>query len=320
MDKPQTTPKDFFLWAGAMITLYASAVAFVSLIFDYLNYAFPDPLHYFASDPYQGGISYEMATLIVLFPLFLVFMRLIHRDIARDSSRADISLRRWALYLTLFLAVLTVAADLITLIMYFFNGDVPARFLLKVLVILLVAGAGFLHFFADSRGYWNENPSYARTLGWATGALVVITIVAGFFIVGTPWQARLYRFDEQKVSDLQQIQYQIVSYWQGQGKLPMNINMLSDAISGYQVPTDPQSGKPYEYSIMGPITFQLCATFNEVSRPGQAPIASAPTPYPASSGKPLADNWQHDLGRACFLRTIDPNRYPVTQKPTPKPL
>ena len=59
MDKPKTTPKDFFLWAGAIITFYWSVIAFILLTFDYINYTFPNALSYYPADPYQSGISYE---------------------------------------------------------------------------------------------------------------------------------------------------------------------------------------------------------------------------------------------------------------------
>src|SRR3989344_1031476 len=102
--KPKVTPKEFFLWAGAMITLYASVFAFISLIFSYLNYAMPDALQYYSGDPYSSGVSYEMASLLVLFPIFLVISHIIIRDIVRDATRADVWIRRWAIYLTLFVA------------------------------------------------------------------------------------------------------------------------------------------------------------------------------------------------------------------------
>jgi len=315
-DKPKVTPKDFFLWAGAMITLYASVFAFIALIFAYLNYAMPDALSYYSGDPYSGGISYSMATLIVLFPIFLVLMRLVRRDIVREPARGDIWIRRWALYLTLFVAGATIAGDLITLIMYFFNGDVTLRFALKVLVVLLVAGGGFLHFLADLRGYWNAHPAQARTMGWAVGALVLATIVAGFFIVGTPWQARLYRYDEQKVSDLQNIQYQVVNYWQTKRSLPAALADLNDPLTGFQVPVDPQAGGAYEYTTKGPLSFELCATFNAPTQPYAASGRSVPLAPVLYGEKTSAtqDSWQHEAGRTCFSRTIDPERYPPLTK------
>ena len=313
---PKITAKDFFLWAGAMVTFYWSIFAFVSLIFDYLNHAFPDPLPYYAGS-YAGNVSYEMAALIVLFPVFLLLMRVIRRSIEGDPSRAQIWVRRWALVLTLFVAGAALAGDLITLIKYFFDGDVTVRFLLKVLVVFLVAGGVFLHFLADMRGYYERNPDKARLMTWATAVLVLVTIVAGFFIVGTPWEARKYRFDEQKVSDLQNIQYQVVNYWQLKQALPAALTDLADPISGAYIPVDPQTGQPYEYSVTGPMSFELCASFNAEARSQTVNGRTVPlAPYPAAE-KGVVENWQHGEGRTCFTRTIDPERYPPLNKVKP---
>jgi hypothetical protein len=313
--KPKVTPKDFFLWAGAMIGLYVSVVSFLSLIFDYLNYAMPGALSYYASDPYAGGISYEMASLIVFFPLFLVLMRFIRNSITADATRAEIWVRSWALYITLFVAGLTIAGDLVTLVMYFFNGDVTLRFVLKVLVVFLVMGAAFLHFLADLRGYWQKHPRKARVVGWSVAGLMIASIIAGFFIVGTPWEARLYRFDEQKVSDLQQLQGEVVSYWQAKQELPATLSDVVDPIMGYTVPTDEQTGAPYEYAVTGKTTFELCATFNAKTQPyalpGRPVSVSVAPGYPIQAGE---DSWYHDAGHVCFSRTIDPARYPPLTK------
>src|ERR1035437_4871969 len=220
MDKPKTTAKDFFLWAGAMVAFYWSVIAFIMLTFDYINYAFPNALSYYPVDPYQSGISYEMASIIVLLPIYLLLMWLIHKDIANDPSRNEIWVRRWALILTLFVAGIAMAVDLITLLTTFLNGEaLTAAFLLKVLIIFLIAAGVFMHFIADLKGYWDAFPKRRNMVRVGVAILAVATIVAGFFIVGTPAQARLQRFDAQKVSDLQNIQSQVVSYWQAKQKL-----------------------------------------------------------------------------------------------------
>src|SRR3989344_648263 len=322
MDKPKVTPKDFFLWAGAMISLYASAVAFVALFFSYINYAFPDPLHYFPSDPCSSGVSYQMASLLVLFPLFLLLMWVIRRDIAKDSTRQDIWVRRWAIMLTLFVAGAAIAVDLITLIMYFFNGELTLRFLLKVLLVLLVAAAGLMHFLADMWGYWKIYPSRQRSVVYATGALVVTSIVSGFLIIGSPWQARLYRFDEEKIYALPNIQSQVVSYWQAKERLPLSLAELNDPIGGFIVPVDPQTTAPYTYEKIGDLSLKLCATFNAPTQNygmGGETMARTPTPY----GKPDIQNdvWYHAEGEECFERTIDPALYPPYPKTkTPSPV
>jgi hypothetical protein len=312
MDKPKTTPKDFFMWVGAMITLYGSVFAFLALMFDYLNYAFPDPLTYYPPDPYQGGISYEMSSLIILGAVCLILFRFIHRSIGQDPTRAEVWVRRWALYLTLFLAAATIVGDLITLLDTFFRGDeLTARFLLKVVLVLLVASAGFMHFLADLRGYWEKNTALSVRVSIGVGILGVLTIVAGFFIIGTPMQARQYLFDSQKVSNLSLIQNEIVNYYQRTGKLPTSLNVLNDPISGFSVPTDAQGGM-YSYTPLGGSSFNLCASFNADSR-GMNTTQSMPM-MPGAYGANVSDNWQHGSGNTCFLRTIDSALYPAAPK------
>jgi hypothetical protein len=316
MNNAKVTPKDFFLWFAAMLFLYTGVFNFIALVWNYINYTFPDPLAYYPSDPYQSGISWEMATLIVLSPLFLILMWWIHRSIRNDATRGEIWIRRWALYLTLFIAGVTIAVDLIYVLYAFLNGtDLTTRFLLKALVVLLVAAAGFMHFIADLWGYWEQFPMRNRAVAWATIALVILTIIAGFFIVGTPSQARLYRYDQQKINDLQSIQYQIVNYWQSKQKLPANLSDLNDPLSNFAVPSDPQPGDAYTYQATGPLSFKLCATFNAGSR-GSNPSENAPMiPAPmGAAGKAIQDNWQHGAGQTCFDRTIDPQRYPPFSK------
>src|SRR3989338_6978233 len=116
MDKPKVTPKDFFLWAGAMVALYGSVISFITLLFQYINHAYPDPLTYYYVEPYSGSMRFAMASLIVLVPLTIVLMRFIRNDIARDTVKAELWVRRWALVLTVFVAGATVIGDLIALV------------------------------------------------------------------------------------------------------------------------------------------------------------------------------------------------------------
>jgi len=308
MDKPKTTPKDFFLWAGAMVSFYWSVISFILLTFDYINYVFPNALTYYPADPYQSGISYEMASIIVLMPLSLFLMRLISGDILKDPSRKEIWVRRWALLLTLFVSGAAITVDLITLLTTFLNGEeMTTAFLLKVLVVLLVAIGVFLHFITDLRGYWIEFPARKRAVGIGIIILAVVAIGSGFFIVGTPAQARLARFDAQKISDLQNIQSQITSYYQAKQKLPAVITDLNNSLNYGPVPVDPQSGEPYSYQATGALAFKLCAVFNAQSRANYAQI-EAVTPVGIKGA--TQDNWQHGTGEVCFNRAIDPAFYP----------
>ena len=315
MDKPKVTPKDFFLWIGAMAALYAAVVAFVALIFDYINHAFPNPVQYgYDYDPYSSSISYETASLIVLTPVALLLMRFIRRNMAADPTRKELWVRRWALFLTIFIAGATFIIDLIVLLNAYLQGeDLTVGFVLKVLTVLLVAALGFMHFMADAWGYWEKEPQRAKMVNWAVGVLVLITLVAGFFIVGSPQQLRAQKQDAIRLQNLQDIQWQIVNYWQLKEGLPATLAELSDPISNNIIPRDPSSGEPYEYSATGELTFQLCAIFagegDSSGVYGRPSMHMTKLEDPTAAGTPIEDNWQHETGRTCFDRTIDPQRY-----------
>lgn len=309
----KVTAKDFFLWFGAMAALYGGVVSFVSLIFDYIETAFPNPVYdmYYQGYGFGSNISYETASLIVLTPVFMVLMRLIRRDIAADPSRNDTWVRRWALVLTVFLAGAAMVVDLIVALTTYLQGEeVTVAFLLKVLTVFLVAGAGFLHLYADMKGYWQREPGKAKLLNYAVGVLVLATIIAGFFIIGTPQEIRRMKQDNIRVQDLQNIQWQVVNYWQQKESLPANLEELIDPLSGYNIPVDPKTGEPYGYERTSPLDFQLCATFEMAGDQKASGYLSA-RPYAAPSEQ---DNWQHEAGEVCFDRSIDPERYPPYTK------
>jgi len=320
MDKPKTTAKDFFLWAGVLVSFYWTVIAYTFLVFDYIDYTFPNPLAYYPADPYQSGISGEMASVIVLLPVYLLLMFLIRKDSDRDPSRKEIWIRRWAIILTLFLAGAAMVGDLITLLTTFLSGEeLTTAFLLKVLVIILVAAGVFMHFFADLKNYWDTNPSRRLYVRIGVAILAIVTIGSGFLIVGTPAEARLARFDAQKVNDLQNIQSQVVYYWQAKQKLPAEIADLNNSLNYGPVPVDPQSGESYVYQPGEGLSFKLCATFNAESRGSQNIYyeSRAMVPVPAGGKGMMQDNWQHGAGQVCFDRVIDPAFYPPLNKVQP---
>lgn len=313
MDKARVTAKDFFLWTGAMVALYWSVISFIYLVFNYIDYTFPTPTSFAPIDPYESGVGHEMASIIVLFPIYLILMWLIRRDMKRDPSRKNIWVRRWALIFTLFITGLTIAIDLITVLTTFFDGEsFTESFVMKAVLVLLVAAVAFMHFIADLWGYWDEYPMRKRSVAIGVCVLAVLTIAAGFFIIGTPWQAQAYQFDEQKVNDLQTIQSEVITYWQEEGKLPASLTALNDPTAGVTVPMDEQTGQPYQYKVLNALGFQLCATFNAATAPYAITAEELAVPVAAGgSGSPDdSDSWYHDAGQQCFTRTIDPSRYP----------
>lgn len=309
--RPRITPRSFFLQLAAVAAFYVSAVSFIALLFQYIDALFPDQLQYYYN-AYSGGIRWAIAALIVIFPTYIWLQRTANNDLEREPEGESQGLRRWLIYLTLFAAGLSIIIDLISLINVFLGGELTARFVLKALSVLAVAAAAFGYYLADLHGYWLRKRSASKSVGWAALAVVLVSVASGFFIIGSPQTARALRFDQTRVSDLSNIQWQIVNFWQSKERLPENLAELNDPLVGFIAPTDPESGETYAYEKKANLSFELCADFN-LPTPENAG-ASYAYPLEKMPADGINGNWQHGEGKVCFERTIDPERFPPVSR------
>lgn len=298
IESNSSSARDTFLYLLGLVTLVISTVSFGMLIYQYIDLKFPDILQYRYSSANYELIRTALASLVVVFPVFFWVSRVLHLDVVAHPEKRNISIRRWLLYFTVFVSSLVLIGDLITLIRSFLNGELTISFVLKVITIFFIAGATLFYYLSELR-----DKNYPRKAFQAViVAVVLLAVVCGFYVAGSPQNQRLVRFDDQKSSDLQNIQSRLVYYWQQKGSLPTNLEVLNDPISGYTSPQDSQTGEAYEYNLTGSKAFQLCAVFNRAS------VAQL------GDSSPFGDTWQHDAGRVCFDRTIDPLLYPVNPK------
>ena len=328
--KPQLTAKDFFLQIGIIVALYVFAISFITFLFEIINYSFPDRLAGFA-DPYSYSIRFAISTLVVSFPILLFLLNILSKDLLKNVAKRELALRRWFIYLTIFITSVTVAVDLIVLVHTFLGGEITTRFILKVIAVGFVALSIFGFSFRDLRGDFFVKPKCRKMALWIVSIVVVILVVWGFIIVGSPNHFRNLRDDSQRVNDLQNIQQELLYKYQNEGALPNSLSELEDKFSGYVVATDPKTGEAYGYK--GPaalatttLTFELCANFAEktedlagrgdYSNGYSVSYPSKDMYYDPTFGN---SNWNHEAGVACFQRTIDPIKYPVNP-PAPRPL
>ncbi len=301
-------PRDVFLHLLAMVTLYWSAVSVITLCWQYINHFFPDVLNYGYSN--TSSIRFAVASLVIVFPVFLLVSWFLNNIYKKEAQVRDSKIRKWLIYLTLFITALVIIGDLVFVINTFLGGEITARFILKAISILAVAAIIFWYYLDDVR---RPAPSAsAKYFAWVTTVIILVGIVGAFFIVGSPMQARLIQFDQQRANDLGSIQSQIVNYWQRKGQMPNNLTDLNDSISGYHAPNDPQTGAPYQYVLKDPkeLTFQLCANFSTNNNDQSVTGPKAMPVYPPGSFQ----SWTHPTGIFCFDRNIDQQLYPPLNK------
>jgi len=312
----KTTAKDFFLYLGIIVGLYVSSISFLVLIFQIINKTFPLAGEYTGS--VDEPIRISLAAIIIFFPAFIYMSLLKKKDLELNPEKKDMWMRRWGIFLTLFVTGLAIAIDLVTLIYKFLGAeDLTTRFFLKVFFVLAVAITIFRYSLIDLK---RSNFGYdrkMRTSLYVVSAVVLLIIIYGITIIGSPSAQRAKMMDNQRISDLSSIQNQIVySQWENKGTVPESLDALKldSPISGFLVPTDPETKQPYEYTMLSKNSFELCATFKTVNiTDTQNSVDVRPISYPYPSGS-INENWQHKAEKTCFTRTIDEKLYPLNSK------
>lgn len=314
LEKSKSSPKDVFMHLLMIAMLYVATFSFISLWFDYINFLFPDPLNYY----YQGildGVLWATATLIVVFPVFILLSWLLGKEMVLEPEKRELRVRKWLVYLTLFIAAIAIIVDVVRLVYNFLSGELTLPFFLKIFIVLLVAALVFGYYLWDVKRKAGVPTTIPKTLAWIISVVVLGSIIGGFFLVGSPAHQRDVRLDNRRVNDLQNIQGQVLNYWQQKNTLPAQLSDLQDNISGFVTPKDPDGGA-YEYIVKDPLAFDLCATFKTASV-GTDTNGRYAKPMPVGfSNDPYSQNWNHAAGHTCFSRPIDPELYKIN-KPIP---
>jgi hypothetical protein len=138
------TARDAFFHLLTFTALYTWATSLILLFITYIDFAFPDPAwrtSYGALEAALSNIRASLAALIVSFPIFLILWHFLLREVRRHPEKAKGAIRRWLGYLSLFVGAVTLSTDAITFVYYLFEGQLTVRFLLKVTVLLVIAGS-----------------------------------------------------------------------------------------------------------------------------------------------------------------------------------
>ncbi len=332
--QPKMTPKFFFLSLGVIVSLITVVTSFLTLAFDVLDKKFPDVLNAvyqygYASYNYDA-IRSSIATLIIVFPVFILLSYLWSKTVKVGLGSIDAAIRKWMIYLILFLSSIVLVVDLVTLVRYFVSGEITSRFIYKVLITLLVAvfvGVYYIFEITNREKFWKMKVgiwSAIKATVW-----VVLLVGFSFMVIGSPKSQRALRLDDKRVQDLQSIQWSVINFWQQKERLPETLSEVSNPLSGTTIPVDPEfeKGLSYEYAKKSDMTFELCATFSaDMPKGWQEYSNGGGIAYPMMAERDVAtsaiypgvatnESWDHKIGRTCYERTIDKDIYPPYPKP-----
>ena len=295
--KPYLPAREAFLYLVLFTTLYLSAYHLGSLLFHFVERALPDPAIGDADLYRREATRWSVSFLVITFPVFLYTTRNLAQAATIDPAKRGSKVRRWLTYLTLFLAAGTLVGDCTALVFNLLSGELTLRFVLKALIIATLAGGIFGHYLGELRREEEDHPAPAtggRHFTWIASAAVALALIGSFALLDSPSQERVRRLDGQRVENLRMLASGVDLYWSRRGVLPEALDSLAQEHGFAPQATDPLTGRPYEYRILGTSAYELCAEF-------ERGVEEGPTPP--------GGFWSHGPGRHCFqLEAKKPTR------------
>lgn len=266
-----SSPRDAFLHLVALTALYNAAFAVGAILFVLIDRWLPLPID--RDIFWKGTLRWSAATLVVALPILAIVHRTINRDASRNPIARLTPVYRFLAYLTLLVTALVMAGDLVCVVFNFLRGDATLRFLLKALVVLMVAGGIYLWYTSDLRreesltGTRNRAmppaPPWRRWLARAGGGAALACLVTALVMLGNPLHARRLRLDADRVGDLRAIQRAVENYHERHGELPAALEDLrSDPGTFIGNLADPVTATPYGYRPTAERTYEMTATFD----------------------------------------------------------
>lgn len=249
---------DAFLNLLSLVTLGWTAFAFGGVVFQIINRYFSNSAFGYQEGYYSGMMKFHIASLLILTPVFIVFLGALHKQYKERKLNSNSGIHRWLTYLMLFIAFCNIVGSLIALVFKFLDGVFFSSFILKSLTIFIIALGIFGYYWYDLKRKEYESKSMVSMV-----AVIVVSVLAlgaivwGFVVTGSPIRSRMINFDNKRVQDLSNLQYQMNNYYTTYKKLPSDFNQPE--FLRYR---DPETQESYEYRILSETEYEVCVVFS----------------------------------------------------------
>ena len=300
----------------SFVLLGIVAVALGTLFYQIINKYFPDPLaNTYKGRVLTGSIHYAIAVLIIGFPTYYFSLYMWFRGFKKDEGKTESKLTKWLTYLILFIVSNVIIGDLIASVYTLLQGELTGRFFLKAFTILTIAGAIFGFYFLERRKIQYHKvikEKVFKIFGWVVAVVILVAIIMGFIVSGSPSKERQRRFDQQRISDLSSITNCVKGYATKYKRLPNSLSELGKSASYAYCAgkKDPKTKKAYEYRVISSSVtkglvregkFELCADFSLKAENGESGKGIGNYYYTRNN----AYRWKnHSAGHNCQQITV----------------
>lgn len=289
-----------FLYLVSFFSLASFSFGIGAILFQFINKHFPDAVlldysNYFA----QPAVKFGIASIIIAMPLYFTLMYFIVKYLYEGKIKENSGIRKWLTYIILFFTSAIIIGDLITSVFRMLDGDMMTRFILKVLVVFLIAGLIFVYYIVEMKKRDMVGMKYLMNKIFLFFGIIIscVVFVLGFTIIDSPFVSRDKKIDQKIVSDIKSYDRQVVNYYNEKGVLPENLENLKSESSYY----GREINKAIIYRKISLTEYKLCANFKRASSEYKE---ERNRNYLYDGFSDNNEGWKFEKGDYCFEKNV----------------
>lgn len=285
-----------FWYMLSLVALIFMALSTGQVIFQIINKFIADFSNGYAHSFDSGILKFAISSLIISIPLYYIITHQIEKSLEKKELDKDSGVRRWLTYFILFVSSVVIIVWLIATINSFLGGELTSKFLLKTLTVIVISGLVFSYYLYDiRRDETGKSNNIIKTYLIVSLILTFGSLIAAFFVVESPSEARARRHDYEVLNNFTQIDSTITNYYSEKKVLPENLDQLKGQTPYINAAAlkDPKTGANYEYKKIGDKEYELCATFETDNT-----LAGDTQDYA------YTDRWPHASGYQCLHQKV----------------
>lgn len=285
-----------FFYLLSLVALVFVSISVGMIVFQIINKEIVDIINEYSGRYSDGQMKFAISAIIVSAPIYYLTSRQIYRSLYKGNLDKDAGVRRWLTYLILLVTVVVMLGWLIATINGFLEGEVTTKFILKALTAVAISGTIFSFYLYDIKREKVEGHKDKVLNIFTYGSLLVVLVVfvAAWFFVESPQNTRLKKIDDEIVSDLNNINYEVRDYYTLNEELPEQLSQTNLVKKSYM---NPATGEHYEYEVVADDEYKICAEFltSNMEDVEEEPYYGYREPHGV---------YRHDKGYECFSQKV----------------
>lgn len=256
--------KFVFYYLLSFLSLAFIAISIGLILFGVIDIKVFDIITHYQNS-YDQQFKFAISALIIASPVFYLVSRLIANGLRENKLEKSSALRKWLIYLILFISSVVILGVLIGVINSFLSGELSTKFILKALSVFTISGFIFSFYLYNlQKNDFNKFKAWDKVFLYLSIILIIVPFISVWFFIDSPHEARNKRLDNINLEHIDRLENAINIYYQDKQALPQSLDELatfsgSDVIS--QGLLNFNDDRKIEYHKLGDKEFELCSSF-----------------------------------------------------------